>query len=121
MEKTKKLTKIEMYEINKARLTDVNEIEFIEHEIDLLKSKNANRKPTENQVENEKYLACIMEFFFGTEQDEKFTISEIQEFIPEIKDLPNQRMSYLMNKLVKENKLMKTYEKRKACFSYNYK
>lgn len=121
MEKTKKLTKIEMFEMIKARLTDVNEIEFIEHEIDLLKSKNANRKPTANQVENEKYLAYIMEFFLGTEQNEKFTISEIQEFIPEMKEFSNQRMSALMNKLVNENKLMKTYEKRKAYFSYNYK
>ena len=115
MEKTKKLTKIEMFEMIKTRLTSTEEIEFINHEIDLLKSKNANRKPTENQVENEMFKRVIVQFL--TENaEEKFTISEIQAQVSEVETLPNQRMSHLVNQLVKEGVAKKVYEKRKPYF-----
>lgn len=120
MEKVKKLTKVEMFEIIKTHLTDADEIAFIDHEIDLLKSKNSGRKPTAKQQENEVFMADIMAFFENTEIDEMFNISEIQAQVSEVSKLSNQRMSALMKQLVDSGQLVKTYEKRKAYFSYNH-
>lgn len=116
MEKTtKKITKLEMFERVLARLTEPTEIEFIKHEMDLLKSKNANRKPTAKQEENEVFKEAI-EYFLSANAEEKFSISEIQEKVQEVASLSNQRMSSLMKQLVDSGKVNKTYEKRKAYF-----
>ena len=51
----KKMTKKEMFAQIKTRLTNAEEIAFIEHEIELLENKaSGTRKPTSTQVENEK-------------------------------------------------------------------
>lgn len=112
---TKKITKMEMFERVLSRLTDPTEIEFIQHQMDLLQSKNANRKPTTTQKENEVFKELI-EYFLVENAEEKFNISEIQAKVPEVEKLSNQRMSSLMKQLVESGKVNKTYEKRKAYF-----
>ena len=67
MTTTKKPTKIEMYTLIKTRLTDPVEIEFINHQIDLLKSKNSNKKPTTAQKENEAFKDVIIDFLTQNE------------------------------------------------------
>ena len=112
---TKKLTKVEMYERVLTRLTNQDEIEFINHQIDLLKSKNANRKPTTAQKENDGFKEAIVDFL-TSKAEEKFSISEIQSQVPEVEKLSNQRMSALMKQLVDSGVVQKVYEKRKAYF-----
>lgn len=112
---TKKITKMEMFARVLTRLNEPAEIDFIQHEMDLLQSKNANRKPTANQKENEMFKEAI-EYFLSANAEEKFNISEIQSQVPEVEKLSNQRMSSLMKQLVDEGKVNKTYEKRKAYF-----
>ena len=112
---TKKLTKMEMFERVLSRLTNADEIDFIKHEMDLLQSKNSNKKPTANQQENEMFKELI-EYFLVENAEEKFNISEIQAKVPEVEKLSNQRMSALMKQLVESGKVNKAYEKRKAYF-----
>jgi hypothetical protein len=109
------MTKIQMFEMIKSHLTSTEEIEFINHEIELLKSKNANRKPTTNQIENNTFKSAIA-YFLTEKAEEKFTISEIQAQVSGVETLSNQRMSALMNQLVNEGVVKKVYEKRKAYF-----
>ena len=113
---TKKLTKMEMFKRIKEHLTDKNEIAFINHEIELLESKKAGiKKPTATQQENEIFkieITTFMEDNFG----EMFTIVDLQNKIPTLKDLSNQRISALLKQLVDNHKITKVYEKRKAYF-----
>lgn len=115
MEKGKKLTKIEMFEIIKTHLTDTDEIEFINRQIDLLKSKNSNKKPTTAQKENETFKDVIVDFLAQNE-GVKFNILEIQAKVPEVEKLSNQRMSAILKQLVDGGMVQKEYEKRKPCF-----
>ena len=110
------MTKIEMYTLIKTRLTNTDEIAFIDHEIELLKAKNANRKPSANAIEN-KSLKLVIISFLEKHENEKFTISELQENISEIAHLKNQRVSAILTQLVNENVIMKRYEKRRPYFS----
>ena len=112
---TKKPTKIEMYTLIKTRLTNPVEIEFINHQIDLLKSKNSNKKPTTAQKENEAFKDAIVEFLTQNE-GVKFNILEIQAKVPEVEKLSNQRMSAILKQLVDGGMVQKEYEKRKPCF-----
>lgn len=114
-ETTRKLTKIEMYEKVLTRLTNPDEIEFINHQIELLKSKSANRKPTTNQITNNMFK-CDIASFLTANTEEKFSISDIQSNVPSVEKLSNQRMSALMKQLVEEGVVKKVYEKRKAYF-----
>lgn len=116
MEKTKKPTKLEMYERVLARLTEPTEIDFIKHQMDLLKSKNANRKQTTTQKENEDFKYEIMTFLLANEE-ESFSIEEIQTNVQSVAKLSNQRMSAILKQMVDSEDIFKTYEKRKAYFS----
>lgn len=118
MTTTKKPTKIEMYEKVLTHLTDKDEIEFINHQIDLLKSKNANRKPTTAQKENDGFKHEIMAFLVSDEEN-MFSIEEIQKNVPSVAKLSNQRMSAILKQMVDSGEIFKTYEKRKAHFSAN--
>ena len=114
---TKKMTKKEMFMQIKSKLTDQNEIAFIEHEIELLNSKNSgSRKPTATQQENEKFKIEIVEFLDANHEG-KFTISEIQQSSSTLKELSNQRISAILKQLVDAKQITKVYEKRKAYFA----
>ena len=113
----KKLTKKEMFIQIKSRLTDQDEIAFINHEIELLNSKNSgSRKPTATQQENEKFKIEIVEFLDANHEG-KFTISEIQQSHGSLKELSNQRISAILKQLVDAKQITKVYEKRKAYFT----
>lgn len=111
----KKLTKIEMFTKIMKGLTNPDEIAFIEHEIELLENKKAGvRKPTANQKENENLKVEIVNFL---ENGGRFTITEMIEKVPCLKELTNQRVSAIMKQMVDSGMVVKTYEKRKAYFS----
>lgn len=111
----KKFTKIEMFTQIMKGLTNADEIAFIQHEIELLENKKASvRKPTANQVENENLKVEIVDFLHN---GERFTITEMMEQIPSLKELTNQRVSAILKQLVDGGVVVKAYEKRKAYFS----
>lgn len=112
---TKKITKMEMFARVLTRLNEPAEIEFIQHEMDLLQSKNSNKKPTTAQKENEAFKDVIVDFLTQNE-GVKFNILEIQAKVPEVEKLSNQRMSAILKQLVDGGMVQKEYEKRKPCF-----
>ena len=111
----KKMTKKEMFAQIKTRLTNAEEIAFIEHEIELLENKaSGTRKPTSTQVENEKLKGAIVEHLASV--NEPLTIVDIQKGLG-LEEVSNQKMSALLKQLVDNGSVVKTYEKRKAYFS----
>ena len=113
---TKKLTKKEMFNQILNHLTDKDEINFIQHEIELLENKASGvRKPTANQIENDSYMNEIVELL--TKADNPMTIGDIQKTSATLGELTNQRISALLKKLTDNGTVVKTYEKRKAYFS----
>lgn len=112
----KKLTKKEMFSRIMTHLTDVEEINFIAHEIELLENKaSGTRKPTANQKENEIFKETILEVLATS--GKPMAIAEMQKANTELNGLTNQRISAMLKQLVDSGLVVKTYEKRKAYFS----
>ena len=115
MEKTKKMTKAQMFAQIKANypLTTA-EVEFIDHELELLNKKNsAEKKPTAQQTANEGIKTAIVE---GMEPNRLYTVTEVIKSIPECADMTNQRVSALLRQLAEAGKVKRTEDKRKAYF-----
>ena len=115
MANAKKMTKREMFEQIKAnyKLTQA-EIDFIDHELELLAKKNsAEKKPTATQTANVGIKNAILN---GMEVGKKYTITDLMKSIPEIADLSNQRVSALVRQLIDSEDVVRTEEKRKAYF-----
>lgn len=119
---TKKLTKREMFEVI-AKTIEVMEVEnkpemldFIAHEIELLNKKSKSGGQTKTQKENEILKEQLLSAF--AEMKEPVTISEFQELSKSpVAQLTNQKLSALLNQLVKAGKMVKTVEKKKSHFS----
>ena len=112
----KKMTKREMFEQIKRNydLTQV-EVDFINHELELLAKKNsADKKPTKVQVENEGIKTEILE---GMEVGKAYTITDLIKEVPAVAELSNQRVSALVRQLVADGSVVRTEEKRKAYFT----
>ena len=112
----KKMTKREMFEQIKRNydLTQA-EIDFIDHELELLAKKNsADKKPTKVQVENEGIKSEILE---GMEVGKAYTITDLIKEVPAVAELSNQRVSALVRQLVADGSVVRTEEKRKAYFT----
>ena len=91
-------------------------VDFLNHEIELLNRKaSSSRKPTKTQVENESYKALIVEYLSSA--DAPKCIKELQAEIAEISGLTNQRVTHMLNDLVKAETLTKEYVKKTPYFS----
>lgn len=119
---TKKMTKKEMFAMVQAvveNATVENKAEmiaFIEHEIELLNKKSSKSGQTKTQKENEILKEQLLSAF--AEMEKPVTISEFQELSEEpVANLSNQKLSALLNQLVKAEKMVKTIEKKKSHFS----
>lgn len=115
MANAKKMTKREMFEQIKANynLTQA-EIDFINHELELLAKKNSGeKKPTATQTANVGIKNAILS---GMEVGKKYTITDLMKSIPAIADLSNQRVSALVRQLIESEDVVRTEEKRKAYF-----
>lgn len=115
MANTKKMTKREMFEQIKANYNlTVEEIAFIDHELELLAKKNStDKKPTAVQLANENIKAEILS---GMEVGKRYTVTDLMKEIDACAGLSNQRTSALVRQLVIENSLERIEEKRKAYF-----
>ena len=119
----KKMTKKEMFAqiLNNYDLK-ADEIDFINHEIELLEKRNSNggdKKPTAKQLENADLKTVILEFL-ADNPDHKFTITDLWKKIPVLAnntEMSNQRISAIVNQLKKENLVVRVEDKRKAYFS----
>lgn len=111
----KKMTKREMYEamLAKYAFSDA-EVEFINHELELLARKNASggeRKPTATQKANEGVKVAILDVLAdGTEK----TVTEIVKALDG--DFTNQKISALVRQLIADGKVEKIVDKRKSYF-----
>lgn len=86
-------------------------INFIDHEVELLDRKSAKSGQTKTQKENvaikEQIVSALAEI------GNPATVSEIMAVVP----LSNQKISALLRQLVKDNKVIRTEDKKKAYFS----
>lgn len=97
----------------KDRLTD-----FINHEVELIVKKNsAERKPTANQVENEKIKNYVLTHMV---KGQEYTATELIKNVlsgTEWAELSVSRMTAILTQLVEDNSITRDYKKRKALFS----
>ena len=95
MANEKKLTKVEMFKnlLENYDLTD-KEIEFINHEIELLEKKNGTRKPTEKQVKNQELSKEIYDYLVET--GKKLQIKQMIKEIPCLAEIPDCTPQYVM-------------------------
>lgn len=120
---SKKMTKKEkfMQILNNYNLK-ADEIDFINHEIELLEKRNSkggDKKPTAKQLENADYKVAILNFL-ADHPDEKFTITEIWKKVPVLANdvnMSNQRVSAVVRQMLLENLVARDEIKRKAYFS----
>jgi hypothetical protein len=114
---SKKMTKREMFEQIKGKLTDENEIAFIDHELELLAKKNATeRKPTAKQTANETLKTAILN---AMEDNVLYTVSELWKAVPELANddtMSGQRVSALVKQLKDGGQVRRIEDKRKAYF-----
>ncbi len=117
MMNTKKPTKRDNYNALlkiPAVASNINLVDFINHEIELLDKKNsAEKKPTAQQTANEGIKSAILATL---EQGKGYTITDIIKTVPECADLTNQRVSALMRQLIEDKVIVRTEDKRKAYF-----
>ena len=110
----KKMTIVEMYEAIMGKCESVlskEELEFLESRKDLVAKKNATRKPTKAQEENEGIKAQILEFMSdGVSR----TVTDIMKGVGLES---NQKTSALVRQLKEADLLVRTESKGKAWFT----
>jgi hypothetical protein len=113
---TKKITKAQMF----ARIKAVPEVAqndemvaFIDKELELLRKKASNKKPTKTQEENEKLKGIILDVL----TDVGATVTEIQSKSDSLSGLSNQKVSALLKQMCDDRQAVKTVEKKKSYFS----
>ena len=110
----KKMTIVEQYGAIVEKCKDIltaEEIEFLEGRADLVAKKNATRKPTKAQLENESLKAKIVEFM---DEGVSYTVSDIQKGVG---IETNQKASALMRQLKESDLVVRTESKGKAWFT----
>ena len=111
----KKMTKVDRFNQIKAIAeisADPELVAFIDHEIELLQKKSSSKKPTKTQEANEGIKAVILEVL----NNEGMTASEVLSASAEFEGMSNQKISALLNQLVKDEKVVKFLDKKKSLF-----
>ena len=114
MEKTKKMTKAQMFAQIKANYPlTADEVKFIDHELELLSKKNsAEKKPTAQQVVNKSTADAILAYM---EEGKMYTITDLIKSVPECADMTNQRVSAIVRQMI-DVSVRRVEDKRKAYF-----
>jgi len=111
-----KITKAQMFTMIKeveGVKSNPDMVEFINHELELLANKAANKKPTKTQTENEDIKTEILDVLTS----EGATVTEIQGKSEVLGALSNQRVSALLRQMVDAGFVKKTVDKKKSFFS----
>jgi hypothetical protein len=109
----KKMTKKDYFnQLLKNYNLTTDEINFINHEIELLESKNSsnNKRMTANQKDNEKLKNDILDVMVD---DTAYSVTDIQKLLGLES---NQKTSALLRQLKDDGKVIRFEEKRKAFF-----
>ena len=113
----KKITKAQ---IIAAMLADENikaneqYVAYLEHELELLTNKAANKKPTANQKENENIKPVILANLSATDGK---TVTELMKSCEELSALSNQRITALLKLLTLEGKGARTVDGKKSLYT----
>lgn len=110
----KKLTIVEMYErvMEKAKgVLSAEELEFLKERAELHAKKNASRKPTKAQTENENIKVEILNFM---ESGRAYTVTEIQKGVGLES---NQKASALIRQLKESDLVTRSVDKGRAYFT----
>lgn len=112
------MTKKEMY-IELLNLKAVNEnaelVVALNHELELLQRRaNVPKKPNKKQQANAELLAGILS---EMAIDKPYTNSEMLKELGACAGLSSQKLNALLSRGVKENKIVRTVEKRVAYFT----
>lgn len=92
---------------------DAELVAFIDHEIELLAKKNAAKKTlTATQKANIAVKDAIVN---ALDADKAYAVADVIALVDA--DMTNQKMTALLTQLVKENKVVRTVDKRKAYFT----
>jgi hypothetical protein len=111
----KKITKAQMFaQIREVVADHADMVEFIDHELELLANKSANKKPTKTQEQNEVLKADIVEVLRTFA--EGATASEVLGASEKFAGLSNQKISALLNQLKTEGKVVKETDNKKSVF-----
>lgn len=86
---------------------------YLEHELELLDRKAANKKPTKNQQENE----GIKEEILANLTEEGVTVTELMKRSAVLGEQSNQKLSALLKQLKDEGKVTKSTEGKKSVFA----
>ena len=89
-------------------------VQFAQHEIELLDNKKANKTATATQKANLEIKDKIVENLATA--SEPMTITELLE-TEGLKDFTNQKLSALVSQLVKDGRVIRTMDKKKAFFT----
>ena len=81
------------------------------------KKSSGERKPTATQVANEGLKVAIVNFM-AEQPNRLFSIAELVKEVPECNELSGQKVSALISQLMKEGKVERIEEKRKAYFKF---
>ena len=115
--KVKKITKKENFTAIKEFLVANGKEELakvMEHELELLAKKNSGeKKPTENQLANEKIKETILKVLANG----RMTVSEMQKANEELAPLSTSKISALVKQLKESGVVVREEDKRKAYFS----
>ena len=91
-------------------------VAFVDHQVDMLDRKSATpRKPTATQLENIGFKDDIL--IFLSDADKPMNIKEIQNGIPALANLSNQRIARLLTDLVSAEKVVRTKIKQTPYFA----
>ena len=118
MSKTNKLTKKEVIALMLADNNIAsNEIyvTYLENELAILERKSLKSTITKTQAENESIKKAIVEVL--TELAKPVTITELQASDSNMATYSNQKLSALLNQLVKTKVVTKVTDKKKSYFS----
>ena len=121
MEKVKKVTKKERFEmikeivLNAGLDNEAEMVEFIDNEINLLNKKRASGAKTATQKENEVLVEKL--YAVLAEIGRPVTVSELQKENEDFGAMSNQKVSALMKKLKDAGRVNKVDDKKKAYFS----
>ena len=91
-------------------------VAFIDREVELLTKRNSARvgKPTKKQLENEQHIETVYNTLVNL--GVASTITDIQEANDDLAEFSGQKISALLKKLVDAEKVVKTYQKKKAYY-----
>lgn len=114
---TKKENFMRVIEVLESKgLTDL--VEVMQHEIELIEKKSANKTQTKTQKENEVVKELILQAL--AKMDRPVTITELLAESPEVAKATgnsNQKASALITQLKKAELVVRTQEGKKALFS----